>query len=178
MTTITTYAVKGPPGLTNAEIDANFNNLNSAKLEASNLNSGTLPASVTALSLYSPTGGAVESPYQYFGSLSNTQAAAIAALTTSATGGYLRLKTAQNGTGVMTTRIEMTDAGVINIPGNIAVSGPINLGSFTVATLPAGTVGATAYVTDATAPTYLGALTGGGAVRCPVFKNATVWVSA
>lgn len=49
---------------------------------------------------------------------------------------------------------------------------------YTVATLPAGTAGDRAYVTDATAPTYLGALTGGGAVYCPVFRNATVWVSA
>ena len=37
--------------------------------------------------------------------------------------------------------------------------------------------GATAYVTDATAPTYLGTLTGGGAVVCPVFYNGTAWVS-
>jgi hypothetical protein len=53
---------------------------------------------------------------------------------------------------------------------------------YTVATLPAtaanGMVqGAHAVVTDATAPTYLGALTGGGAVVCPVFYNGTAWVS-
>jgi predicted aconitase with swiveling domain len=53
---------------------------------------------------------------------------------------------------------------------------------YTVATLPAtaaaGMVqGAHAIVTDATAPTYLGALTGGGAVVCPVFYNGTAWVS-
>ena len=40
----------------------------------------------------------------------------------------------------------------------------VRLGGYTVATLPAaGTAGRTAYVTDATAPTYLGELTGGGA---------------
>lgn len=49
---------------------------------------------------------------------------------------------------------------------------------YTVAALPAGTIGARAYVTDATAPTYLGALVGGGAVVCPVFHNGTAWVSA
>jgi hypothetical protein len=49
---------------------------------------------------------------------------------------------------------------------------------FTVGTLPAGTTGARAYVTDATAPTYLGALVGGGAVTCPVFYNGAAWVSA
>lgn len=49
---------------------------------------------------------------------------------------------------------------------------------YTVATLPAGTVGMRAHVTDATAPTYNGALTGGGAVVVPVFYNGTAWVSA
>lgn len=54
---------------------------------------------------------------------------------------------------------------------------PTNLKSYTVATLPAGTQGDMAYVTDATAPTYLGTLTGGGAVVCPVFYNGSAWVS-
>jgi hypothetical protein len=53
---------------------------------------------------------------------------------------------------------------------------------YTVDTLPAtaaaGMVqGAMAVVTDATTPTYLGALTGGGAVVCPVVYNGTAWVS-
>jgi hypothetical protein len=51
--------------------------------------------------------------------------------------------------------------------------------AFTVATLPAaGTQGRRAWVTDATTPTFLGTLTGGGAVVCPVFDNGTAWVSA
>ncbi len=50
--------------------------------------------------------------------------------------------------------------------------------AYTVATLPAaGTQGRRAWVTDATAPTFLGALTGGGAVVCPVFDNGTAWVA-
>ena len=49
--------------------------------------------------------------------------------------------------------------------------------SYTVATLPTGALGDTAFVTDAVAPTYLGALTGGGSVACPVFHNGTNWVS-
>ena len=50
---------------------------------------------------------------------------------------------------------------------------------YTVATLPAaGTAGRYTYVTDATLPTYLGALIGGGSVVCPVFDNGTAWVSA
>lgn len=51
------------------------------------------------------------------------------------------------------------------------------LTNYTVATLPTGTVGDTAYVTDATAPTYLGTLTGGGTVITPVFYNGTAWVA-
>lgn len=56
----------------------------------------------------------------------------------------------------------------------------VRLGTgYTVATLPAaGTAGRRTYVTDALAPTYLGALTGGGSVVCPVFDNGTAWVSA
>lgn len=54
---------------------------------------------------------------------------------------------------------------------------PIGLPAYTVSTLPTGSVGDLAYVTDATAPTYLGTLTGGGSVRCPVFYNGTAWVS-
>lgn len=61
----------------------------------------------------------------------------------------------------------------------LAVNGDVvALKAFTVATLPAGTVGDRAYVTDATTPTYNGALVGGGTVHVPVFRNATGWVSA
>lgn len=50
--------------------------------------------------------------------------------------------------------------------------------AYTVATLPAaGNAGRRAYVTDATSPTWLGTLTGGGAVKCPVFDNGTAWVA-
>ncbi|MCQ6960160.1 SGNH/GDSL hydrolase family protein [Mucilaginibacter aquariorum] len=48
---------------------------------------------------------------------------------------------------------------------------------YTVAALPAGAIGMMAYVTDATAPTYLGVLTGGGTVVTPVFYNGTAWVA-
>ena len=51
---------------------------------------------------------------------------------------------------------------------------------YTVAQLPAASSalrGARAYVTDATAPTFLGTQTGGGAVVCPVFCNGSAWVS-
>lgn len=55
---------------------------------------------------------------------------------------------------------------------------PVVLPSYTVATLPACNgpyKGGMAYVTDATAPTYNGILTGGGAVIIPVFCNGVAW---
>ena len=54
---------------------------------------------------------------------------------------------------------------------------PMRLKGYTVATLPAGTQGDTAFVIDATSPTYLGTLTGGGSVVCPVFYDGANWVS-
>jgi hypothetical protein len=54
----------------------------------------------------------------------------------------------------------------------------IQMKNYTIATLPAaGTAGRRAYVTDALAPTFLGALTAGGSVRTPVFDNGTAWVA-
>lgn len=64
--------------------------------------------------------------------------------------------------------------------GNVTISNPatLRLPAYTVATLPAaGTAGRVAYVTDATSPTYLGTLTGGGSVVTPVFDNGTNWVA-
>jgi len=61
---------------------------------------------------------------------------------------------------------------------SINLNAPIRMAAYTVATLPAaGTAGRRAYVTDATAPTFLAALVGGGAVRCPAFDNGTAWVA-
>lgn len=49
--------------------------------------------------------------------------------------------------------------------------------TYTVSTLPTGVLNDRAIVSDATAPTYLGALVGGGAVMTPVWYNGTSWVS-
>lgn len=48
---------------------------------------------------------------------------------------------------------------------------------YTVAALPAGTVGMRAHVTDALAPTFGAAVVGGGAVVIPVFHNGTTWIA-
>jgi len=60
---------------------------------------------------------------------------------------------------------------------NALSAGKSVIGTYTVSTLPTPSGTAYAIVTDATAPTYLGALTGGGSVVCPVFYNGTIWVS-
>lgn len=69
-----------------------------------------------------------------------------------------------------------TFTGTVTAPTIVSTT-VVRLKNYTVATLPAGTQGDMAYVTDATAPTYLGALTGGGSVVCPVFYNGSAWVS-
>ena len=59
-------------------------------------------------------------------------------------------------------------------------NGVVQLPSFTVATLPTCSTtykGGMAYVTDAVAPTYNAALTGGGAVVIPVFCNGSSWTA-
>jgi len=78
-----------------------------------------------------------------------------------------------------------TDDGVnkLQVSGDVSVSGIIKAGaqirlkSYTVATLPTGTQGDTAYVTDALTPAYLVTVVGGGAVVTPVFYNGTNWVA-
>lgn len=83
-----------------------------------------------------------------------------------------------------TLRVSINSAGLttmgngLNVTGAMSASTTLKSGGYIVATLPTGTAGERAYVTDATTPTYLGTLTGGGSVVCPVFKNATAWVSA
>lgn len=61
----------------------------------------------------------------------------------------------------------------------LQVEGITYLKEYTVNALPTPTGGKTSYatVTDATSPTYLGTLTGGGSVKCPVFYNGSVWVA-
>src|SRR5579884_3280886 len=70
-------------------------------------------------------------------------------------------------------------AGAVNAINGFYRNGVLDgLKQYTVATLPAAPgQGARAYVTDAVAPTFLGALTGGGTVVTPVFYNGTAWVA-
>lgn len=69
-----------------------------------------------------------------------------------------------------------TFTGTVTGP-NIVSTSVVRLKNYTVATLPAGTQGDTAFVTDALAPTYLTAVVGGGAIVTPVFYDGTNWVA-
>lgn len=77
------------------------------------------------------------------------------------------------------TGLTLANIGSAGVASHAATfAGTIRTAGYTVATLPAaGTAGRTAYVTDATAPTYRGALVGGGAVTCAVFDTGAAWVS-
>jgi hypothetical protein len=64
----------------------------------------------------------------------------------------------------------------INTTGNPVLNGPLILNSYTVATLPTGTVGMIAYVTDAASPVALTAVTAGGSSKVTVFYSGTNWI--
>ena len=68
--------------------------------------------------------------------------------------------------------------GILAISASTAITGTVSTSGYTVATLPAGTVGDRAYVTDALAPAYGVAVAGGGAVTIPVFYNGAAWICA
>jgi hypothetical protein len=71
---------------------------------------------------------------------------------------------------------QIAGAGAFKMTGTYAQSlQPLVLPQYTVATLPAGPLGATAYVTDALAPTYNSIVVGGGAFVVPVFFDGTNW---
>jgi len=74
--------------------------------------------------------------------------------------------------------ITLTDAVHIstNLP-RIKFDDVVRLNAYTVGTLPAGTVGDMAYVTDAAAPVYGATLVGGGAVRTIAFFDGTNWTA-
>ena len=92
-------------------------------------------------------------------------------------------KTINIGTGgvsgsTTTITVGSTFGTTTTVNGSTVFTGTFQSQGYTVATLPtAGTAGRRAHVTDALAPTFLGVLTGGGAVRCPVFDNGTAWVA-
>lgn len=61
--------------------------------------------------------------------------------------------------------------------GVVQLNAPVRTKGYTVATLPAGVQGDRAFVTDASAPTFLSTVVGGGAVVTPVFFDGTNWIA-
>jgi len=60
--------------------------------------------------------------------------------------------------------------------GTLISTGVVRLQGYTVATLPAGTQGDSAYCTDLLAPTFFAVAVGGGGIIGPVFYNGTNWI--
>lgn len=90
----------------------------------------------------------------------------------------LEVKGTGTTTGVNFQLLDSAAAAKFTVLDNgVVINSNVNrLKNYTVATLPAGTQGDTAFVTDALAPTYLSTVVGGGAVVTPVFYNGTNWV--
>ena len=83
-----------------------------------------------------------------------------------------------NSTGsAWDTSYAVTGTGNVVLDNKPTIKEPIVGTGFTVATLPTGTIGMRTYVTDALAPTFLGVLVGGGAIKTPAFYNGTAWVA-
>lgn len=70
--------------------------------------------------------------------------------------------------------VGLTSSGSTNAV--LQTNGPANFKGYTVATLPTGTVGDRAYVTDAVTAVFQAIPTGGGSVKTPVFYNGSNWV--
>jgi len=122
----------------------------------------------------------------YGGSTTNLQAFRINTTNAAAAGNLIQVQGAAAGSSPSIQSISGPSGSDANIDltltpkgtGSVVATAPIKAQGYTVATLPtAGTIGRIAYVTDATSPTYLGTLTGGGSVKTPVFDNGTDWVS-
>lgn len=64
----------------------------------------------------------------------------------------------------------------IEAKAKIIASDTVRLASYTVATLPTGTEGDMAYVTDATSLSWRGTATGGGSSKALVFYDGTNWL--
>lgn len=83
------------------------------------------------------------------------------------------------GIAIRTNNAAATVGSTTGTSANFTFNNPVILGSgYTVASLPAGTVGMRTYVTDQTTacPATGAVLTGGGAIVCPAFYNGAAWV--
>ena len=105
---------------------------------------------------------------------------------TSGTSVYSFQGSTTTGMGLSGTSLVLTTGGTVGLTittakdatfaGKIIGSNTIRLKGYTVAGLPTGTVGDTAYVTNALAPAFGATVAGGGAVVVPVFYDGTNWI--
>jgi len=70
-----------------------------------------------------------------------------------------------------------TFTGQNTLNGKTIFGNTAQLKGYTVSTLPTGTQGMTAYVTDAAAPTFGVAVLGSGSTVIPVFYNGSAWIA-
>lgn len=89
--------------------------------------------------------------------------------------------TVQEGRTGLAIKSQDLSTNHLNVTSTSAQFGlPVQLPGYTVATLPTcnlGLRGGMAYVTDASRPTYNGALTGGSTTSVPVFCNGSAWTA-
>lgn len=89
-----------------------------------------------------------------------------------------------NGATVLGSTLDVYGSTVLGSAGNdtTQVTGPltalstVTLHGYTIATLPAGVIGMTAYVTNAASCAFNTIVAGGGALFCPVIYNGSAWV--
>jgi len=81
----------------------------------------------------------------------------------------------QRGSGASTVGI--ASATGLAITGAVSATTTVKTGGYTVGTLPAGTAGMKAYVTDALAPAFLTTLVGGGAAYSGAQYSGAAWVA-
>lgn len=101
----------------------------------------------------------------------------------SAYGTFISFQVTPNDTTTAVETVRFDQSGYVGVGTttpqcSVDVNGLVRTAAYTVATLPAASAslaGARAYVTDASSPTFLGTLAGGGSTKCPVFCDGSAW---
>lgn len=92
--------------------------------------------------------------------------------------GYLSLNRSNGYTSGIKLNPDSVESGLYTLP--ISKTGGVTLAAelqgYTVGTLPTGKVGDCAYVTDASSPTFLATVVGGGSAVVRVFHNGSNWI--
>lgn len=156
-------------GLTSLSVTLSFNG--DVPITITNANAGG-----SATSLFKAANGTVTAQFGILGHSYSTSGMYIAdtAVITNDTGAISIITQSNKSVTVGVNNTKVVEWSAVAMIMSI----PHRLKGYTVATLPAGTEGDTAYVTDALAPAFLAAVVGGGAVKTPVFYNGSAWIGA